>query len=237
MHEHKVLYKWSLKDAQHLGEEHLWRESYKENCVCARALEKAINENYTDNSLNTDVAKEMIEQFGFDRVNIVLANTIQQHSNDGRYSPSNKEWANTFYIPSDDINWHFAVEEHPGLVNMFVDRVRKEFQALGLFDKSHCTDEDNYEGQVLVIKPSTLKDEFKTTDFQLFLAVTGFGCYPDTMGTSVSGIFLKDDDRASFSRHDFIGVIKDEYLPEWAQEKLKQFEAPEEKTDMKMEGV
>ena len=35
-----------------LGEEDKWRNSYKENCVCARAIEKAITDNYNNNILN-----------------------------------------------------------------------------------------------------------------------------------------------------------------------------------------
>ena len=46
MAEHKPLYKWSLKEAINLGEEDKWRNSYKENCVCARAIEKAISDRY-----------------------------------------------------------------------------------------------------------------------------------------------------------------------------------------------
>lgn len=237
MAEHKPLYKWSLKEAINLGEEDKWRNSYKENCVCARAIEKAITDNYNNNILNTDAAKDIIAEFGYDRVNHVLADTIQQHSEDGRFSQENKDWANNFYIPNDDINWHFAVEEHPGLVNIFVDRVRKEFQTLGLYDKTHCNDEGNYEDKVLVLKPSTLKDEYKTPDFQLFLATSGFGCYPDRIGTSITGVFIKDDERATFRRQDFIGCLKEDLIPEWAQEKLKEYDEPEESSGIKMEGV
>ncbi len=237
MAEYKSLYKWSLKEAQGLGEVELWRKSHKENCNCARAIEKAITDNYSDNSLNTDVVKDIIAEYGYDRVNHVLANTIQQNKNDGRYSQENKNWAKAFYIPNEDVNWHFAVEGHPGLVNMVVDRLRKEFQSLGLYDKSHCSEEGNYEGKILVMKPSTLKDEYKTPDFQLFLATSGFGCYPDKMGTSLSGVFLKDDEYAHFRRQDFFGVLKEELIPEWAQEKLNQLSEPEESTDIKMEGV
>ena len=74
----------------------------------------------------------------------MLANTIQQHSEDGRFSIANKEWANGYYMPEDDILWHYSVESHPGLVNLFVDRVQKEWQALGLFDRSHCTEDGDY---------------------------------------------------------------------------------------------
>ena len=38
MAEHKILYLWSLAEAQKLGELDLWKESYKENCSCARDI-------------------------------------------------------------------------------------------------------------------------------------------------------------------------------------------------------
>lgn len=237
MSERKYVYPWSLKDALANEEVDLWRESYKDNCTCARAIEKAIDNGYNDNRLNTDAAREIIAEFGYNRVNWVLANTIQQHDEDGRYSHENKEWAKSLYIPEDDVRWHFCVGSHPGLVNMFIDRVRKEWQNLGLFDRSHCTDEANYEDRLIVLKPSSLKDEYKSPEYQLFFARGGFGCDPNLRGTVVSGHFLKDDEYAQFRRSDFIGVIKNECIPEWAQEKLKQYIDPEETSDIKMEGV
>jgi len=237
MSEHKSVYLWSLSEAQKLGEVDLWRESYKENCTCARAIETAITDGYADNHLNTDAARDIIDRFGFNRVNWVLANTIQRKDFDGRFSQDNKEWAKSFYIPNDDIRWHFEVDSHPGLTDLFVNRVRKEWQNLGLYNKSHCTDESDYEGKLLVMKPSTLKDEYKTPDFQLFFATSGFGCDPSKIGTAVYGFFLKDDEHTHFRRSDFIGVIKDECIPEWAQEKLQAMQAPDEDTGIKMEGV
>lgn len=233
----KSVYPWSREDAIANNELELWRESYRDNCTCARAIEKAIKDGYKDNSLNTDAAKDIIAEYGYNRVNWVLANTIQQHDIDGRYSLGNKEWANTIYIPNDENRWHFCVGSHPGLTNMFVDQVRKEWQALGLYDHSHCSDETNYTDHLLVIKPSTLKDEYKHPDYQLFFAKGGFGCDPKASGTVVYGHFLKDDEYAQFRRSDFIGVIKDEYIPEWAEEKLQQYTNPEETTEMKMEEM
>lgn len=233
----KYVYPWSLKDATAHQEVDLWRESYRDNCTCARAIEKTIENNYSDNRLETDAAREIIAEYGYNRVNWVLANTIQQHDEDGRYSHDNKEWAKPFYIPEDEVRWHFCVGSHPGLVNMFVDRVRKEWQNLGLFDRSHCTDEANYEDRLIVMKPSSLKDEYKHPDYQLFFASDGFGCNPKARGTAVTGHFLKDDEYAEFRRSDFIGVIKDECIPEWAQEKMKQYIDHEETAGIKMEGV
>lgn len=241
MADHKSVYLWSLSEAQKLGEEELWRESYKENCTCAREIEQCISDGYADNCLNTDGAKDIIDRFGYNRVNWVLANTIQRKGSDGRFSQENKEWSKGFYIPNDDIRWHFEVDSHPGLTNLFVNRVRNEWQSLGLFNRSHCTGEGDYEGKLLVMNPSTLKDQYKTPDFQLFFATSGFGCDPTKIGTAVYGFFLKDDEHTHFRRSDFLGVIKDECIPEWAQEKLQAMQEattePDEKTDMKMEGV
>lgn len=237
MAEHKVLYRWSHDYARKYDELDLWKESYKENCTCARALEKAINDNYHDNRLNTDFVQNIVTDFGWDRVQWVLANTIQQHSDDGRFSPDNRKWANTFFMPEDDILWHYSVECHHGLVNMFVDRVQKEWQALGLYDRSHCLEDGDYEGRLIIMKPSSLKDQYKTPDFQLFYATGGFGCDPKRVGTQVSGYFLKDGEYAHFRRSDFIGIIKDECIPEWAQEKLQQYQQAEETVDIQMEGI
>lgn len=221
---HKPIYKSSLKDAKLHDEVQEWRQSYQENCTCARAIEKAIKENHNGIYLDKDATKSILEEFGFDRTYWVLANTILQKSTDTRYSESNREWADKYYIPNDEIRWHYEVQEKPELVNAFLNRVNETWQSLGLFDKSHITDESHYEGKLLVMKPSVLKDEFKTPEFQLFYATSGFGCDPDKIGTQVSGYFLKDGEFAHFRRHNFFGVIKDECIPEWAQEKLKEYQ-------------
>ncbi|MEE1002888.1 MAG: DUF3849 domain-containing protein [Acutalibacteraceae bacterium] len=223
MSEHKFLYIYSLSEAVHNNEKDLWRESYKENCDCARAIEKAIAENYRDNILN-DCAQPIIEKYGFNRVNWVLANTVLQNKEDGRFSEDNKIWARGFHIFREDVNWHFSVESHPGLTNIFINQARKAWQGLGLFDRTHCISvkdsETDYTNKVLILDPSVLKDEYKTPDDQLFLAEDGFGCHPNSRGRKVFGQFLKDGEETHFYREDFIGAIDEKYLPDWAAEKL-----------------
>ena len=87
MQNDKPLYLWSLEDAIRNNEKELWRESYKENCDCARTIERAITDayNYGKSCLEA-CAKPVIEQYGFDRVNWVLANTVQQKNEDGIFS-------------------------------------------------------------------------------------------------------------------------------------------------------
>ena len=52
MPEHKPLYLYSLKEAAEWNEKDEWRESHLENCDCARAIERAIDEHYDGQCLD-----------------------------------------------------------------------------------------------------------------------------------------------------------------------------------------
>ena len=58
----------------------------------------------------------------------------------------------------------YEVDSHAGLADVFTNRVRKEWNALGLFEKKHCTNEGDYEGKVLALKPSVLKHEYSALE-------------------------------------------------------------------------
>ena len=239
MAEHKPLYPCSLSEALSSNERDLWRESYKENCDCARAIERTIGENYHDNRLE-DCAKLLIERYGFDRVNWVLANTVQQKKDDGRISNANKEWAKAISIPNDDVRWHFTVESHPGLTDIFLNQVRNAWQDLKLFEGKHCTAEEDYRGQVVVIRADVLADEFKTPVNQLFYAEGGNGCRPDSLGTKVFGQHLNDGEKGYYRRAEIVGVLSDEHLPDWAREKVEAIRAESEEIEtapMEMGGI
>lgn len=236
MNEHKPVYKWSKRDAIHSGELNEWRESYKENCYCARTIERVINENYQDNCLK-ECANQVIKEFGFNRVNWVLSNTVQRNKNDGRISEENKEWAKQLYIPKDEENWHFEVKSHPGLLDLFVKDARKVWNELGLYDKTHCSDEENYEDRVLILRPSIFKDEFKKPEFQLFYANCGNGCNPDATGTKVFGFFIADGEEMNYRRGDFLGVMKDELIPDWAKAKINEYLSQVDTPEIRMEGM
>ena len=137
MEKHKPLYPYSLKEAVEYGEKNEWRESYRENCDCARAIERAIDEHYDGMRLNS-CAKEIIDRYGFDRVNFVLANTLRQSFEDGRYSEDNKKWARRFSVMDKENAWQYCVRSHPGLVDLFVSDARRQWEKLGLFDRMQC---------------------------------------------------------------------------------------------------
>lgn len=239
MAEHKYLYIYSLDNAVKCNERDLWRESYKENCNCARAIEKAIAEGYDyEKSHLNDTSKPIVAEYGFDRVNFVLANTLKEKNNDGRFSYENKEWASSIYVPKEDINWHFCVGSHPGLTDIFLNQTRKAWQELKLFDNIHCMSEKDgeidYENKLVVIRPDNLKDEYKTPDDQLFYATGGFGCVPNSRGQKVYGYFIKDGEKTYYPREKIIGVLKEEFLPEWAAERLVELNSQAEGESSKM---
>jgi len=91
----------------------------------------AIAEHYRDNRLDPVCVQEVIEVYGFERTAFVLANTVQDKTWDGRISPDNKEWAKSIPVPDDGgrRNYEFVCgQAHPGLINLFVNRFRKEQQ-------------------------------------------------------------------------------------------------------------
>ena len=209
---HKPMYTWSLEDAQDHGEEDLWRESFKENCRCARAIEQAIASNFDGYTLNTSCIKGVLEEFGRSRVRFVLANTLQEKSHDGRFSKDNRTWCKGTYVPKESTNWAFSVESHPAVLDGFIHAVKQEWEGLNLYNRSHCVADDNqdFTGKIVVLRADYFKDQYKTPEFQLFLAEAGFGCSPTATGTKVYGRFLKDGEKTHFRRGDIIGVLKEE---------------------------
>ena len=71
------------------------------------------------------------------------------------------------------------------------------------------------------------------------LARSGFGCSPTARGRSILCTCLGDGEQTRWNRKDFVGVLKDEYLPDWAKESLKQYQRPgqAEKQEMQLGGM
>lgn len=110
-----------------------YRASHRANIACKEAIESAIAEHYHDNCLGKEAALEVIEAFGLDRTLYVLANTVRQRARDGRISHDNKAWARTVPVYEDqdgfgtDQNIYFVVNAHPGLTDLFLNQVRREW--------------------------------------------------------------------------------------------------------------
>lgn len=127
------LYLRSASYAHEHDEMDAYRASRKANIACREAIEEAIQENYRDNRLDLSCVKPIMDRFGVDRVEYVLANTVQYKDWDERFSQSNREWAKTIPVVTDgndfvgDRRTAFVVDRgHSGLTDMFVTAFRKE---------------------------------------------------------------------------------------------------------------
>jgi hypothetical protein len=80
--------------------------------------------------------------------------------------------------------------------------------SISLFTKEHCTSNDysqSIENKVVVIRPECLLPEYRTA-----------------RGRAVYTVNLYSGKEARWNREDILGVLKPEFLPDWAAEKLKQ---------------
>lgn len=126
----KKVYLHSFDVAEKNGEIEKYHESGRLNGDCAKAVEKAITDsNYElyHYDLKT-AAKKVITEYGSERVNMVLANTLQYKDCDGRFSRDNKEWAKTIPLPDIEHNRrsYFIADTHPAILDGFINHVRRE---------------------------------------------------------------------------------------------------------------
>ena len=92
---------------------------------CKDAIEQAIAENFNGYTFPSDTVEGVIRQYGKERVEIVLANTIMHLSYDGRFSPNNKEWAKSLVPSADWQTRDYIVTSHPAVLDGFTDQARR----------------------------------------------------------------------------------------------------------------
>ena len=228
----KYVYPYSFAEAKNNNELDLWKESKAENIACAKAVENEIKGSFDGSHLDKGCAKNVIQVFGIDRVRLVLAATIQRLSYDGRFSSANRDWARQFdmaYLKEEISN--YCISSHPAILDGFIDQAHREYERLNLFEYKHCipaSEAADYKDRVLILRADVLNSDCKAPENQLIIAdIGGFGCSPMASGRNVKGHFLIDNEQCSFNRSDFIGIISDEYMPEWAREKLEQMQEEE----------
>lgn len=226
------LYPYSAKEARERNELSLWRESHRANIACREAIEDAIRRSFDGMHLDKDCITPVLDEYGYKRTAWVLANTLHELKWDGRFSPANKQWAERRYIPQDErYNAAITVRSHPAVLDGFVSFYRKAVQALNLFGAEHCAGdraEQDFTGKVLVLSPDTLKESCWSQADQLWYAHDGFGCRPHAIGRSVRCTCLSDGEMTRWNRSEFIGVLDDKFLPEWAKPKLAELNAQEQ---------
>ena len=128
------VYPYSAAYASEHGEMAQYNLSYQANSACKEAIEQTISAHYAENRLDTEAAvKDVLEKFGTERVQFILANTIQRKNYDGRISQDNKAWAKSIPTLEDSgASRHCAYlvvdQVNPGLTDLFTRQFRKVAQ-------------------------------------------------------------------------------------------------------------
>ena len=92
---------------------------------CKKAIEREIVENFDGYRLSGDAAHNVIKEYGKERVEYILANTIMHLSHDGRFSPDNKEWAKDMVSHADWNTRDLIVTSHPAVLDGFTNQTRR----------------------------------------------------------------------------------------------------------------
>ena len=100
--------------ARENGELELFRLSHRTNIACKNDIQDAISRHFDGMRLDKETAKEVLDQYGAERVSIVLAATVQYKSCDGRFSSSNKDWAFSVHLPEGQSASGFGSQRNPG---------------------------------------------------------------------------------------------------------------------------
>lgn len=90
---------------------------------CKQEIEKQIAEKYNGFSVPQNTVSEIVEKYGIDCVQFVLANTIVQAWKEGRLSLRNKEWASSILTEGEWSNT-LILNTHPTILDGFTNQVR-----------------------------------------------------------------------------------------------------------------
>ena len=119
--------------AKESDEVDLYRTSYRLNSECKQAIHEAIADNYDGMYLGDGAVDQVVKQYGMERVGYILANTLRYKNYDGRFSHSNKEWAEQVGTPENNariikFRADWVVTSHSAVLDGFVTMYREKLE-------------------------------------------------------------------------------------------------------------
>lgn len=118
----KELYTKDAGWAREHGELDAWRESRDLNGKCADDIERLIKTYFDGMHLDKRAVTEAVSEWGTERVEYVLAGTLQWRDGDGRFSRNNMAWAKSFLI---NPGMFAYVNSHSAILNGFINILLK----------------------------------------------------------------------------------------------------------------
>lgn len=129
-----ILYLHDGNYARNNFELDMYRKSYEANIACNELIARTLNEHFDGLHLDAKtVMDDLLKVYSIERIQYVLANTIQHKDWDGRFSHENKAWAKSIEVVplpdpcGNDRTCYFVVDKaHSCLVDGLVTFFRKE---------------------------------------------------------------------------------------------------------------
>ena len=120
------LYLKTARYAREHGESEQYHRSHELNNACREEMDKAISENFDGMRLKEGFERELMERYGRERVEYVLATTVKENAWDGRYSRENMEWADSIPVSeSESERIACCLHSHPAVIDGLIRRIRR----------------------------------------------------------------------------------------------------------------
>ena len=132
--EYLPVYRHSARYARTEGEIKTYLESRHENIACCQAIEETLRREFDGMHIGDKAVPLVLEHFGPERMTWVLANTVMMKEYDGRFSRSNREWAESIGVIMDRgssgtiYNDDYVVGSHPAVLDGYISLARKAMQ-------------------------------------------------------------------------------------------------------------
>ena len=124
------IYQQSGTYAMEHGELETFRASRQANVACKNAIEATIRDGFDGMYLNAD-AKDVLAEFGPERVAYVLAATVQAKDHDLRFSYNNRQWAQTVSVFEPmERRYEYLVDSHSAVLDVFINKARREMEQM-----------------------------------------------------------------------------------------------------------
>ena len=120
------LYLKTARYAREHGESEQYHRSHELNATCREEMDKAISENFDGMHLKEGFERELMERYGRERVEYILATTVKENAWDGRYSRENREWAESIPVSeSESERIACCLHSHPAVIDGLIRRIRR----------------------------------------------------------------------------------------------------------------
>ena len=132
------IYKDSGLAARENNELEVFQASNAANKACAEAIEKTISDNWDGIRLKDGCVQPIMGQFGEQRLMFVLANALQLHATDGRFSRDNLAWAQMVQIEPTatedpaERRYSWDIHSHPVKLDEFAVQTRKALEEIAI---------------------------------------------------------------------------------------------------------